>query len=163
MLTETWLPVVGHEGLYEVSDRGQVRRIAVIYRAAAPGLLTPTVDPVTGYRKVGLRLNGVRRTRPVHVLVCQAFHGPKPSGQEVLHGDGNKANCDAGNLRWGTRRENNLDAVRHLTNANARKTECINGHPLVPENLYDGPGRKCRECGRARAAAQRQRKRQVAD
>jgi hypothetical protein len=58
------------------------------------------------------------RTQAAHVLVCTAFHGPKPGpGYEVLHGDGNPANNRADNLRWGTKAENRADQDRHGTAA----------------------------------------------
>jgi hypothetical protein len=58
---------------------------------------------------VGGRLHIVHRgkTHKIHVLVCEAFHGPKPfSGAIVIHEDENPQNNRADNLRWGTRREN---------------------------------------------------------
>lgn len=55
----------------------------------------------------------------VHQLVCEAFHGPRPTPRhEVAHWDGNPANNHASNLRWATHRENEADRVRHgRTNA----------------------------------------------
>ncbi len=60
---------------------------------------------------------GVRgqRTIPVSTLICIAFHGPRPDGKEVCHGDGNPVNDIPSNLRWGTRSENIQDAVKHGT------------------------------------------------
>jgi len=54
-------------------------------------------------------------SRRVHVLVCEAFHGPRPVGQEVRHLNGNKRDNRAENLRWGTRDENVADMIRHGT------------------------------------------------
>ena len=43
----------------------------------------------------------------VHQLVCEAFHGPKPfPGAVVMHADENALNNSAGNLSWGTQKEN---------------------------------------------------------
>ena len=40
-LAETWLPVVGYEGLYEVSDQGRVRSVdrvvAALTKSGGPG------------------------------------------------------------------------------------------------------------------------------
>lgn len=49
----------------------------------------------------------------VHVIVCETFHGPRPPGMQVLHGDGDPWNVAAGNLRWGTQKENESDKVDH--------------------------------------------------
>jgi hypothetical protein len=51
----------------------------------------------------------------VHRLVCEAFHGPAPDGCEVAHGDNDRANPSADNLRWATRRENVWDKDTHGT------------------------------------------------
>ena len=53
-----------------------------------------------GYRTV--RING--KDRYVHILVCEAFHGPKPSGKTITvdHKDRNRSNNRADNLRWAT-------------------------------------------------------------
>ena len=56
------------------------------------------------------------RKRGVHQLVCEAFHGMRPSGQhEVAHGDGNPANNSSSNVRWATRKENIADRYKHGT------------------------------------------------
>lgn len=67
-----------------------------------------------GYPMVRLS-NGERFKRfSVHVLVCTAFNGPRPRPDcEVAHWDGSRTNCDPGNLRWVTRKENAADKVRH--------------------------------------------------
>jgi hypothetical protein len=43
----------------------------------------------------------------VSVLVCEAFHGPKPFPSAVaMHLDEDATNNRADNLRWGTQKEN---------------------------------------------------------
>lgn len=50
------------------------------------------------------------------MLVCEAFHGARPSPQhEVAHGDGTRSNNAAYNLRWATKIENAADRVIHGT------------------------------------------------
>ena len=41
-----------------------------------------------------------------HVLVCTAFHGPRPEGYECDHVNGNNLDWSADNLRWVTKEEN---------------------------------------------------------
>jgi hypothetical protein len=106
-----WKPVLGFEGFYEVSNQGQVRN-ARTGRVLRPG------PSNFGHLSVVL---GRGNTRMVHALVLEAFVGPRPKGKESCHFDGNPANNRLENLRWGTRSENNLDAVRHGTWGDRRK------------------------------------------
>jgi hypothetical protein len=109
--TEAWLPVVGWEAWYEVSDLGRVRRID--YRVNRPvndrrvvTLLSPSLNS-GGYLSVILSAPGVkRRTRVVHLLVADAFLGPRAPGLEIDHVDMNRANPRLANLEAVTHREN---------------------------------------------------------
>ena len=54
-----------------------------------------------------LRVGRLRKTFKIHRLVCEAFHGAAPfENAIVLHLDENASNNQPGNLRWGTRKEN---------------------------------------------------------
>lgn len=124
---ERWLPVVGHEGAYEVSDQGRVRSLdrAIPYQKIDQysGRLIDVVKHVkgqilrpgptaSGHVTVGL---GRRNSRLVHQLVLEAFVGPRPTGMESLHRNGIANDNKLPNLHWGTRSENLLDAVAHGT------------------------------------------------
>lgn len=153
-----WRPVVGWEGYYEVSDRGQVRSLerTVTYRDGRVRLYPSTVLRVghhgIGHEHVVLYRSATdKASRQVHRLVLEAFVGPCPDdGMECLHADGDPANNHVTNLRWGTRSENNLDKVRHGHDHNAVKTHCPQGHPYSDENTYVYPtgNRRCRVCKR---------------
>jgi len=70
----------------------------------------------TGHRYVNLVLDGRSRPFAIHRLVLEAFIGPCPPGMECCHyPDRNPNNNRLENLRWGTRRENIQDAIRHDT------------------------------------------------
>jgi hypothetical protein len=67
-----------------------------------------------GYRYVGALDGGRMRPVQVHLLVADAFLGPRPSrGHQVRHLDGNPANNAPGNLAWGTVHDNAQDRQRH--------------------------------------------------
>jgi len=102
---EVWLPVVGHEGRYEVSDMGRVRRVAYA-RGARVGRVMRGIPNVSGYLALGLSNNGKRSMATIHRLVAEAFLGPGQEGMEIRHLDNNKTNNTPGNLAWGTRQEN---------------------------------------------------------
>ena len=106
MPRETWKRVPSRFGV-EVSSLGRVRIGSTIKE--------PTPNK-KGYLVVRIATDVVY----VHQMVCEAFHGPRPEGQEVLHRDDDKSNCRARNLRWGTRSENLIDASRNGTHPAAK-------------------------------------------
>ena len=101
---EKWLPVVGFEAFYEVSDLGQVRRI---YQTKSgrdlhkplPFLLTPSKN-INGYMFIYF-FDGKDRT--VHSLVCAAFLGPRPPRADVSHENGDKTCNRLENLKYRSR------------------------------------------------------------
>lgn len=159
---ETWMPVVGYEGIYEVSSQGKVRSIPRrdrMGRKVAGRLLSITNHP-SGHHQVKLSRDGKYSQGKLHRIVLIAFVGAPPDGCEVLHRDGNPANNRIENLHWGTRSENLRDRVRHGTHHFANKTHCPQNHQYSPENTHvtsDGR-RMCRECLRIRNRQSRARK-----
>lgn len=109
MTEEIWLPVVGYEGSYEVSDRGDVRgvnRVTADGRTWRGKLLKLRTDR-HGYRKADLTKNGKTTGFFCHRLVLTAFKGPPPFDlAEGAHLDGTRTNNAPGNLVWATRKEN---------------------------------------------------------
>lgn len=101
---EEWRPVVGYEGWYEVSDQGNVR-------SAKTGQLKSQRLNWQGYRRVGLYKNQRVATRPVHILVAEAFIGPRIAGIEVNHKDGVVSNNKLSNLEYVTPEENRQHAI----------------------------------------------------
>ncbi|WP_372732230.1 NUMOD4 domain-containing protein [Novosphingobium sp.] len=117
MNAENWKAVTGWEGLYEVSDLGRVRSLPrEVYRPTTPfkikGRVLKQFPDKNGYPAVKLCGENTR-TKVVHQIVCEAFHGPKPEGCVVAHNDGTKTNARADNLRWATFKENSADAIEH--------------------------------------------------
>ena len=112
MPNEIWKPVPGYEGLYEVSDRGQVRSLdrmcpgrdgrSELHR----GKVLRPQKLKNGYLEVKLRKDGASKHGLIHHLVAAAFLGARPSGHDVLHRDGRRQNNAVENLSYGTRAEN---------------------------------------------------------
>lgn len=109
---EVWKPVVGYEGLYEVSDKGRVKSIPTSRKR---GCIRKTPCTAQGYPAVDLRHNGKRKTCTVHMLVLTAFVGERPPGYECRHLNGNRSDSRLENLAWGTPAENDEDRRRHGT------------------------------------------------
>lgn len=111
MNVETWMPVAGYEGLYEVSDGGRVRSLA---RKNCRGrVLKYRVDSAgEGYVYVTLCRDGVNKKVNVHQLVLAAFVG-EPNGLWGLHRNGDKGDSRLANLYYGTPKQNSGDMVQH--------------------------------------------------
>jgi hypothetical protein len=108
-----WVPVVGYEGMYEVSSEGGVRRISsrVADGRAWPGrVLQPSYT--RGYARVKFCRQGQTKNYSVHILVLLAFRGPCPTGMQACHRNDQPGDNRLSNLRWDTPRENWLDRVR---------------------------------------------------
>jgi len=100
--TEEWRAIPGYEGLYEVSDQGNVRRIV----ENSARLLRPSVSN-SGYQTVSLSKRGRQRSYFVHQLVTLAFIGPEPLPDiQVHHINSNREDNRAVNLEYLTRAEN---------------------------------------------------------
>jgi hypothetical protein len=142
---ESWLPVPGYEGLYEISDHG---RVYTLPRPRVPGSVLKTSVGEYGHLGIKLFKDGQNKHWAVHRLVLITFVGPCPEGQECRHLDGEAANNRRENLAWGTHAENMADQVRHGTNYWANRTHCVNGHEWLPGSFYVRPGgsRMCKQC-----------------
>lgn len=114
-MEEIWKPVVGFEGLYEVSSLGRVRSLDKIVgypwgikkTARKRGkVLSPKIAN-TGYHEVVLiGHDGSRNNKRMHRLVAEAFI-PNPNNYPVInHIDENKLNNIISNLEWCTVRYN---------------------------------------------------------
>lgn len=87
-------------------------------RVARRGHLLPPQIGTSGYVFYCYRDEGGRgRSLFAHKAVALAFHGPRPSGHQVAHSDGNKTHNTPENVRWATPKENSDDKRRHGTMA----------------------------------------------
>ena len=118
-MNEIWKPVVGYEGLYEVSNLGNVRSLAHTTRVAKKDCEydcphpSKVLRPQTrrhGYLSVCLYGKGGKNGRftqvSIHRLVAEAFIPNPENKTEVNHIDENKQNNRADNLEWMTHKEN---------------------------------------------------------
>lgn len=147
-MRELWKPLIDTDW-YDVSSKGRVRSWKGPHgrtRRVRPKILK---TPLTrGYPH--LSINNKRRL--VHRLVLEAFVGPCPGGMEGCHRNGNSADARLSNLYWGTRSQNNFDAVRHGSHWQTQKTKCPREHEY--DRISTRPSglqyRWCTECERQR-------------
>lgn len=134
---ETWKPVVGFEGFYEVSSLGRVRSLDRVEkirnrwgdmdRVKRGKILKPGLRD--RHLTVDLRAPGrIPRHYLVHRLVLEAFVGPAPKDRPLaLHWNDVPTDNRRENLRWGSVADNAHDSVRNGTHYNRRMKEARRG------------------------------------
>lgn len=172
-MTERWMPVVGFEELYEVSDMGSVRSLprSIIRVDGKPfrrrGQLLKPERNKNGHLRVTLSSHGETTRKFVHVLILESFVGPRPDGHVSCHWNDVPDDNRLDNLRWGTHVDNGDDMVRNGSGFHTRKTHCAKSHPYDEGNTYikrgsrnGKPTRCCMTCNRE---AQRSRRESMSD
>jgi len=109
MEEEIWKDIPGYEGLYMVSNLGNVKSLNYMH-THKEHLLSPGISK--GYLIVVLRNNNKSKNMLVHRLVYQSFNGEIPEGMTVNHIDEDKTNNKLNNLNLLTRAENNVWGTR---------------------------------------------------
>ncbi|MCG2611498.1 NUMOD4 domain-containing protein [Flavobacterium sp. SM15] len=102
-MKEIWLPINGYEGLYEISNLGNVKSI----RFNKEKILKAN-DDSRGYLYVGLHNNGVSKYVKIHKLVFNTFNNilESPKGFVVDHINSDKSDNTLINLRLISIRDN---------------------------------------------------------
>jgi hypothetical protein len=86
---EIFKDIPGYEGLYQVSDLGNVKSLSreVLNRGEFPAIVKEKILKInivkSGYYLVGLCKEGKVKTMSVHVLVAMAFLGHIPDGNKI--------------------------------------------------------------------------------
>ena len=113
-MKEIWKDIQNYDGLYQVSNLGNVKSLERYFPSKNPKTPIAHVNEKIlklsankkGYLSANLYKNGKMKNIQVHRLVAQAFL-PNPSNKlYVNHIDGNKCNNRVDNLEWVTPSEN---------------------------------------------------------
>ena len=136
-LYESWIPVVGFEGLYEVSLFGRIRNVKT-GRILVPVLIK------NGYHQVGLRKDNTRKTLYVHRLVASAWIPRLDNEPCVDHIDHNKTNNAFWNLRFVSASDNSRNmslSSRNTSGSQGVSNVHINGYSYWVATWCDNEGR----------------------
>lgn len=102
-MEEIWKDIVGYEGLYKVSNLGNV--LSISYNKTNNSKLIKG-SYSNNYHRVGIRLKGKRKWFFTHVLVAKHFCDKYSYQYQVNHIDGNTLNNNFNNLEWVSQIEN---------------------------------------------------------
>jgi len=115
-MLQKWKSINGYEGLYEVSNFGEIRSLdrQVMHKHTGcrkiKGRIKKLMIDRDGYPVVKLSKNGKKCHFGVHRLVATAFIENPLELPQVNHKDGIKTNNHSSNLEWVTCSENAIHA-----------------------------------------------------
>lgn len=130
-MIEEWRTIVGYEGLYEVSNTGQIRSFDRYVKYSNgrihlhKGKVLSPIKDKDGYLQVNLCYNGKIHQIKIHRLVAQAFLSNPDNLPYVNHKDEVKTNNSVDNLEWCDVKYNNNYGSRK---DKARDTAIKNGY-----------------------------------
>lgn len=116
LVEEIFVPIIGYEGLYEISNTGKVR-------SCKRNLLLKQNDDGRGYLFVNLCRDGKAKSTKVHRLVATHFLENPGGLRDVNHKDENKHNNLFSNLEWVSHQDNINHGTRNLRANNTKSKE----------------------------------------
>ena len=135
---EIWKDIKGYEGLYQVSNLGNVKRNNhILYKT------------LRNYLGVKLSKNNIKKFKSIHRLVAETFIPNLENKKQVNHIDGNKLNNCVDNLEWCTASEN----TKHAFKIGLEKPTKIS--PVIQ---YDLNGKKIKEYNSIKEAKEKNKK-----
>ena len=138
-----WKDIKGFEGLYQVSDDGQVKSVGRYKPNHTKMQYIPESIKAQrtsrGYHVIDLYKDNKAKTAYVHRLVAEAFIPNSSNKETVNHIDGDKNNNTVSNLEWATQEEQNIHFYQHglksadgikksinaMTEATSKKVMCL--------------------------------------
>ena len=114
---EVWKDVVGYEGLYQVSNYGNIKN--------SKNIIMKQQTTKDGYFSVALSKNNKQKRYQAHRIVAIAFIDNKCQYPEINHKDENKKNNYVSNLEWCTKEYNRYYGTGQARN-NTKKLKPVN-------------------------------------
>lgn len=163
MINEEWRPVIGYEGLYEVSNLGRVKSLGrektthskrwgvVFTQQVKEKILVPLLGS-NGRYHFSLYKDGKKKIHSRASIVANAWVGGYQDGYEINHIDENVKNDVASNLEWcshlynmryGTRNDRAIKKMRKTKGRRVKVTTKQGGLIGIYETISDA----CRDIG----------------
>jgi hypothetical protein len=120
----SFAPIPGTDGRYVADSEGTLYGFRGALKASRRR--ERRANGSKGHEHLGVSVCYIsgKRTRWVHHLVYEAFHGSVPDGQMVRHLDGDPTNNRLENLAAGTHADNMNDRDAHGTTARGERHGC---------------------------------------
>lgn len=118
-MEEIWKDIKGYEGLYEVSNYGNVKSLERYVNHEEEGFKKIIRERIlkkeiqNGYERVSLCNNGVSKRFFVHRLVAYSFIENKNNKPFVNHINSTRNDNFVSNLEWCTASENSIHGYKH--------------------------------------------------
>ena len=119
-MEEIWKPIMGYEGLYEVSNLGRVKRL----KKDKEFILKPIINKF-GYLHVSLSKNNIVKNYRIHRLVAETFIPNPDNKPDVDHINTIRTDNRVENLRWVTKQENQNNELTRSHLRNNRITKVV--------------------------------------
>lgn len=149
-MEEVWKDIEGYEGLYQVSNKGNVKSLKNNKGKYKEKLLKQSKES-NGYLKVTLRKKYKKKTYLVHRLVAKAFIENPNKLPCVNHKDECKTNNVVSNLEWCTYKYNSNYGT-HIKRVSESQINDPNKSKQVYQYTKDGElisvWKSTSECGR---------------
>lgn len=137
---ETWYPVKGYEGFYEITKTGVVKSL----HYKIDGKILKPNNMRGGYKRVVLCNGTTQKQWAVHRLVALQFISNTYNKTCVNHKNGNPSDNRVENLEWCTISENAIHSFRILGNVNPLKGKFGKDHPTYGKGILVHPKRRVR-------------------
>ena len=140
---EIWMPIIGFENYYQISNLGNLKSLArkcgsgyigVNYKYNMDRIIKPNIT--NKYYSAILYAKGKNKPTLIHRLVLQTFNPTKRKNMQVNHKDGNRLNNHINNLEWVTPKENINHAFRTGL-CDHRKGENLWNTTLTNQQVYE--------------------------
>lgn len=149
-MEEIWKDIQGYEGLYQISNMGNVRSLLFINGKSKIIRKKTLKQNITKHKRCLIHLykNTIRKAKSVHRLVAEAFLSNQDSLPEVNHIDGNTLNNKVTNLEWCSKSYNSKHAyINNLSklkkfNENEMKS-IIRSDGKIYKNSYEASRDLC--------------------